>query len=276
MTSDLATTQRRLWRLLTAPSGVRAALEEAGDPQAASLRDFVLGDARGSAALRLEVYANAYFYRIHDALAEDYGALRAALPPEGFHDLVTAYLLVHPPERPSLRDAGARLPRFLAEAPEAAPFRRRWPFASDLARLEWALVDAFDAPEAAPLSAPELAALPPERWESLVLPLHPSAALLRLQHPVHRLREAFEAGGELPAPPGPEPATALVWRRAERVLLRALAPLESELLERASRGAPFGALCQWLAEREGEAEAPGRAAFLLAAWVEAGLIARSP
>jgi hypothetical protein len=32
--SDLATIQRTLWRLLTAPSGVRAALAEEGDPQA--------------------------------------------------------------------------------------------------------------------------------------------------------------------------------------------------------------------------------------------------
>ena len=31
--NDLATTQRRLWRLLAAPSGVRAALAEAGDPE---------------------------------------------------------------------------------------------------------------------------------------------------------------------------------------------------------------------------------------------------
>jgi hypothetical protein len=276
MTSDLANTQRRLWRLLTAPSGVRAALAEAGDPKGDSLRDLVRGDARGSAALRLEVYANAYFYRIHDVLAEDYGALRAALCEEGFHDLVTAYLLVHPPERPSLRDAGARLPRFLASAPEAAPFRRRWPFAGDLAQLEWALVDAFDAPDASPLTAPELAKLPPADWEALVLPLHPSAALLHLEHPVHHLREAFEADGELPTAPGPEATTALVWRRAERVLFRALAPLEAELLERASRGAPFGALCQRLAESEGESEAPVRAASLLAAWVEAGLIARDP
>lgn len=272
--SDLAATQRRLARLLAAPSGVRAALAERGDPEGASLRDLVRGDARLGAAERLEVYANAYFHRIHDALLDDHGALAAALGPEGFHDLVTAYLMVHPPEQPSLRDAGARLPRFLEGDPAAEPFRRRWRFAPDLARLEKALLDAFDAPDAAPLARAELERLPPEAWEALPLRLHPSARLVPVRHPVAAVRAAFEeAGAEaVRAPEAPEPGTLLVWRRAERVRFRALEEEEARLLGRLREGERFGALCEHLAAEAGAEDAPALAAAHLAAWIDAELL----
>lgn len=280
--SGLATLQRRLWRLLTAPDGVHAALAEAGDARGASLEPWLEGGARLPAADRLEVYANAYFHRVHDALAEDFGALACVLGEAAFHDLVTAYLLCHPPAHPSLRHAGARLPDFLSDDPShdrgegdaaAAPFVRRWPFVADLARLEWALVDAFDASDATPLARETLADVPPDAWEALRFALHPSAILLRVGWPVHRVREAWErAPDAVRAPERHEPTALLVWRRRERVLFRALEPDEATLLELVRGGAAFGALCERLAEERGAAEAPARAAALLSGWIESELL----
>jgi hypothetical protein len=235
-----------------------------------------VSDDRLSAALRLEVYANAYFYRILDALKEDYGELAAALGHAGFHDLVTAYLLAHPPSHPSLRWAGARLARFLAEERAAEPFRRRWPFAPDLARLEWALVDAFDAADAEILDRDALAALPPSAWADLRLAFHPSVRLLRLSYPVHRMRKGSAAEGAVtpPAAHAPEPTAILVWRSGERAQSRALEPLEADLLEAALGGARFGELCERAAEALGDAEGPLRVAGILDGWVEGRLLAR--
>lgn len=273
--SDLAATQQRLWRLLTAPSGVRAALAEAGDPEGRSLEGFAVSDSRAGAALRLEIYANAYFERIHDVLARDFETLARTLGEEGFHDLVTAYLCVHVPSRPSLRHAGERLADFLAEHAAAEPFRRRWPWAADLARLEWALAFAFDAPEAAALEREQLAAVAPEGWERIVFALRPCVRRLALAWEVAPLREAFEAGCENRVPPAePAPNGLLVWRRGERVSFRSIDDEERELLARVEAGAPFGALCEWLAARHGAGAAPARAAAWLAAWVGAELLAR--
>ena len=275
--SELGATQRRIWRLLTAPEGVRAALADEGDAACASLAALVRGDARCAAVQRLEVYANAYFQRIHDALAEDYAALAAALGPAWFHDLVTAHLLAHPPAHPSLRFAGAHLSRFLGADPAAAPFRRRFPFARDLASLEWALTLAFDAADAELVTREDLASIPVSDWEDLALVLHPSVQTLRLDWPVHVLREAFDAGGagQVSAPTAPEATGVLVWRHAERVFFRSAEPLEVELLGAARAGARFGALCERAARAVGDAAAPARAAGWLAAWVAAGLLARS-
>ena len=127
MPTGLSEIQRRLRQLLTAPSGVRAALAEVGDPDGSSLGAWLRSDGRLGAVERLEVYANACFGRLHDVLADDHPALAAALGPPAFHDLVRAYLLLHPPRHFSLRHAGDRLPEFLAASPAAQPFRRRCP-----------------------------------------------------------------------------------------------------------------------------------------------------
>lgn len=207
-------------------------------------------------------------------LAWDFGALAAVLGEAGFHDLVTAYLCVHPPTRPSLRHAGDRLADFLAEAPAAGPFRRRWPFAGDLARLEWALAFAFDAADAAPLERRHLGRVAPERWDELAFALRPGVQRLTLAWDVASVRQAFERDGD-PAEHIPvrfERVAVLVWRRDERVRFRALGHEEDALLARLAAGRSFGELCEQLAARHGASAAPARAAGWLSAWIDAQLL----
>lgn len=278
----LSAVQERLRALICAPNGVAAALAEEGDAEGASLATLLRGDARAGAGERLEIYANAYFARLLEVLRDDYPALAAALGDDHFHDLVTAYLLAHPPTRPSLRDAGAFVRGFLDGASaEAAYFRVRWPWSADLAALEWALVDAFDAPDAPALARERLAALAPElspeAWDALPLRLHPATALLTLRWPVQRLRADHERGA-LYAHPVLEaaPTVLCVTRRDERVRYRALDdPLETALLPALAGGLSFGALCLRIAELRDEASAPSLAADLLSRWIEAGALAES-
>jgi hypothetical protein len=262
----LRAAQLRLRELITAPS------PELRERRAASL---LRGDPRRPAAVRIEVYAHAWLHRLHGALADDFGALARVLGEAPFRELVIAYLRAHPPGDFSLRDAGAKLPGFLAQSPAAAALRERHPFAPDLARLERALLEAFDAADAVPLAREALAALPPERWADLRFVFQPSLQLLSLAYPAHRLRRAHDGGAaELPAAPAPDPTRICVWRSEERVFHRALEPVEAEALARALAGASFGRLCEGIAERLSEAEAPQRAASLLARWQDDGLLAR--
>ena len=194
-TASLEAAQRQLRRLIIAPSGVGAALEELGAAETRNLLQRVRGDSRLSAVERLEVYASAYFYRIRDCLIEDFGALHQALGEEFFHDLVTAYLIAHPPRHPSLRFAGDRLSEFLLESPAAAPFRRELPWAGDLARLEWALLTAFDAADSDVVCQKQLAAIAPERWAELRFEFQHAFQLLTLEWPVHSYRLNWEREG---------------------------------------------------------------------------------
>jgi len=269
----LAEAQRRLRYLIAAPTGVASALFEA-DPAERSASLALVRGARGVGAVkRLEVYANAYFARIRDVLAECYPALRATLGAALFHDLATAYLISHPPRHPSIRRVGDELSGFLAQGAGGAPFRGRVPFAADLAELERARLDAFDAADAPALGREALARVPSERFAELRLGFAPSLRLLRLAWPVERLWAANERGE--PAPEiAPAEHAVCVWRRDERVLHRSLEAPEDACLVGALAGERFGELCQRIAASRGVEAAPALAAGLLAGWLDAGLVAR--
>jgi hypothetical protein len=270
---QLAETQRRLRALVVAPSGAAAALAEAS-PEERSACEALVRDAGGVPGLaRLEVYANAYFARIRDVLAECFPVLGASLGDALFRDLVTAYLLSHPPRHFSIRRVGDELPEFLARGAGGEPFRRRMPAAPDLAALERARLDAFDAADFPVQGRDALAALPPERWASLRLGFTPSLRRLRLSWPVERLWSAHERGEPAPELTALDHA-ACVWRRDERVLHRSLDALEDACLVAALAGESFGSLCQRIAQQRGEDEAPALAASLLTGWIDAGLVAR--
>jgi hypothetical protein len=185
--------------------------------------------------------------------------------------------MVHPPSRPSLGDAGARLAEHLVTAPFAEIFARRCPYAADLARLEWAIAQAFTAPDARVVAREELAAVAPDAWPALRFALSPSLVLLDAAWPVQRVRERFEAeeGADWREAPAlsAEPTALRVWRWGETVRHAAIPALEREALVGVRAGETFAELCERVSAAVGEADAAARAAGLLAAWIADGLLA---
>ncbi len=229
----------------------------------------LLGDARASSETRLGVYRNAYAGRIIATLRDDYPALRSALGAAPFDALAADYLHAHPSQHPSLRYAGARLPAFLAEHEAVRSVRASAPWAADLAHLELAVTDAFDAADAQALSRADLTALPPQHWDALALALMPGAQLPTFAWPVRALRAAHDAEQPLAFDAlAPASERVLVWRRDERVLHRECSAEEHALLAHVARGVRFGALCALAAEARGEVAGAAFAASLLARWVE--------
>jgi hypothetical protein len=274
---ELGRLQRRLWRLITEPEGIAAALAAEKDLPREGLSGLLRGDLGLAPEERLAVYSSAYFNRIHECLRGDFGALARALGPAAFQDLVKTYLMAHPPSHPSLRYAGKDLAGFLETQPFAGIFSRRCAYCADLARLEWALCDAFDAKDAPVLAREELAAIEPEAWAGLRFKTSPSLAVLSLRWPVQAVRERFDRESEdatWDAPPALEPAEThlRVWRREEVVYSSAISRLEAEVLRGLERGEKFVALCERVAEEVGDARAAAQAAAFLEAWVSAGLL----
>ncbi len=191
---------------------------------------------------------------------------------DAFHDLITDYLVVHPPTCFSLRFAGEHLPVFLASDPDASACRAAFPWSADLAALEWALVEVFDAPDAPVLAREALAKVPPEAWGGLRFALTPALRTLDLAWPAQRIRKAYDAGkGAVPLIHRAR-ARLLVWRREERVFYRAMAPLEEAGLAIVRVGETFGTLCKRVAVEVGEAKTPLRTLALLERWISDGLL----
>jgi hypothetical protein len=264
---SLARLQRRFWRLITAPEGVAEGLAElAGDdPGASPLAGWIAAPDEDAARQRLDLYAGMYFFRLLDALAGDLPSVAGLLGDGAFHDLVVDYLVVHPPTEPSLRHAGKHMPAFLA-GHEASGER---PDLADLARLDLARNDVFDAARSPRLDRPALAALPPEAWPRLRLRVAPAVRWLRLRGSVLPTWQAL-SDGVTPPPPSGEPTGCVIWRsrapgHEDQVWHREASLTEVAALDAVAANAPFERVCEVFAAAE-----PALAA--LVNWVADGLL----
>ncbi len=186
---------------------------------------------RGRLAQRgLDAYRHAYRARLREALRDNYGVLHQAMGDADFDALANDYLAAHAPTEPSIRWFGHRLGEFMRDWP-ALPH----PALADLARLDWALRNAFDAAAEPALDDAQLAAVVPEAWMNLVLRPQPHVRLLDLQWAVapawHALAAARERGGEAEVP-APEPLAhaVLVWRDVLQPRWRTLGAEEARAL----------------------------------------------
>jgi hypothetical protein len=278
--SALAAAQQLLWRIIVAPEGVEAGLRElgsaSGTPGAEQLAGLIRSDDLLPANQRVGVYASAYFERIRGVLEEDFSGLRAALGEAAFHDLATSYLAVHPPRHYSLRNVGERLALFLAGHAAGAPFRADFPWCADLARLEWALAEAFDASDSQSAVRADLASLPPERWAELELQLTPSVQAIEVEwavQPMRRRHEREELDEGSAAETQERAGTICIWRHQERVFHRELGAAEAAALRCVLSGGRFGDVCDLAEQQLGQLAAATAAAGWLATWLDDGLLA---
>lgn len=130
---------------------------------------------------RLEIYNRQYWFRAIGAVAEDFPALNALMGEKAFDRLILAYLRENPSTSFTLRNLGSKLPQWLEHHPEFTPNRRQ--LLLDVARLEWAYVEAFDGADVAPLVASDFSDLSAESR----LFLQPHLQLLDLKYPVDEL-----------------------------------------------------------------------------------------
>jgi hypothetical protein len=168
-----------------------------GRSMKAVAESFIAPNSRLTAFERLEIYNRQYWYRVLGALAEDFRALSAVVGAGAFDRLSVAYLTAHPSRSFTLRNLGHYLPEWLSANPEFTG--RRHKLAVDVARIEWAFVEAFDSAERDPLTLEQIATL--EAGSKLAL--QPHVQLIALEYPADDLvlglhqrekRQASEAG----------------------------------------------------------------------------------
>lgn len=256
-----------LYRLISAPEGVRAGLDaEAIRPD---LEQIIVGDERLSAVERLGIYADAYFYRLLDALKEDFPSVVAVIGDDRFHNLITGYLLKFPPTEPSLAHAG----RYLADYVENSSGFEQWPFLGDLARLERALLESFHAANAASLDQTAMQALPPAQWPALNLRFHPAVRLVRTRWRVDEtVRAVAQNAGSLE--PAAEEVTLIIWRQGSEVFHRVAEPFEAIALGLIVAGADFASICAAIADAASDHGSADLINRLLVRWLNDGLLLR--
>jgi hypothetical protein len=263
---SLSEFQKSFYALVTAPEGVAQGLRDQGRALQ-DLNAWIREHGSLSPLERLDIYANMYFFRIRDILREEYSKVVASIGDGDFHNLIVDYLVARPPSHPSVRNAGQALPSYLT-VHELAGER---PWLAELAALERARIEVFDAAEVDTLTVDHLRTLTPDDFAGLALRLIPAQIVLDAQFAVEELWQWLDEGGAA-MEPEQAPRQVLVWRQDVLVYHRALDADEAQLLPLLREGVPFGLICERLAEQDEPEAAAQRAFGLLGRWASDGLL----
>jgi hypothetical protein len=268
---------------LTADEDMRANAPD-GRPMSAVAASFIAPNSQLTPFERLEIYNRQYWYRVLDALAEDFPVLRAVVGSRAFEQLSVEYLTAYPSRSFSMRNLGSKLAEWLADHPKFALRRQR--LALDVVRIEWAFIEAFDNAERTPLTLDQIATLD----GGSALGLQPHLRLLDLDYAADDLvlalhqqqkRGTTEAG--IKHDEGPEPPVRLprlrrrpTWLAAHRfdnaVYYRRLEREEFLTLGAIRAGLPLGEALEagFRESAKPEARRPALVRAWFAHWAELG------
>ena len=218
---------------------------------------------------RLAIYANAYCMRVVETLQKDFPAIFYLLGDDTFTQVALAYIKEHPSQHPSLRFFGQYFSEFLLQGKDY----RAMPYLSELAQLEWLLVEAFNAKDVSLIQESDVVNVSPEAWSTLVLHFQASVHCFQYHWNIIPLWQA-EQNEQIP--PQPEELDSeevcLVWRHNYMTRYRTLEPDEALVLGSMLEGADFSDMCEKLSTLFPPDEVAMKAAGLLKSWVNTGLI----
>jgi len=193
-----------------------------------------LGGAAVPAELGLAVYRHAYRARLRDCVADDFTAVAQMLGERAFTRVADAFIAAHPPCDATLNAYG----RFFAPWLATTRITGRVHL-TELAQLEWALIEALHAPLARALSGADLAGIAPHAWTAITLRVAPSLRLIPLRYNTNAHYEAFRT--KRPAPSVLRMSGGVVVMRQQDGLQRfVLDALEARVLGALVAGASLG------------------------------------
>lgn len=183
---------------------------------------------------RLAAYRRNVIGNWRSALASSYPVLAQLLGAPRFRQVADQYIAAHPSRSGDLNDFGGELAVWLA----ASALSREQPYLPDMARLEWALLVAYGAADAAVFDLAALAEVPAAVQPNLRLHVWAGAALIESRWPLVDIWQAHQLAGEerdsalaaIDVLSPSAPCRTLVVRNEGRVLPLALTGSEAAFL----------------------------------------------
>ena len=228
----------------------------------------VTDNSRTTRETLFSVYKNGYVGRLVEVLGNDYEDLRAYCGDEAFDRLARAYIAEHPSRNQNARWFGAKMPAFLAEDKR---FARRSQL-SELATIEQALSNAFDALDAPHVTLQTLAGHAPDLWGRLTFVPHPSVTRLQMTTNAFAIWRAIKNGAPPPRVKTKITETLVTWRQGTMPMIREMNAEETMMWTEASRGVRFDVLCELAATFDNPEEAAMRAAGYLQGWISTEML----
>lgn len=247
--------QRWFHASITHPGGSREGLESdlakrslpvANQP----LDDILLPSNALNSIERLSIYADMYFERLIEIMADEFPSVRYLLGPQIFADAMKAYITHHPSTHYNLARLGQEFPRFLSDEGErlAVPHRE---FAAAVATVERTMEVVFDERQLEPVLFDELQAIPPQGWHRVRLRTIPALRLVQLPYPVNDYISAVRENRRIDIPDAGS-SFIVIYRLAYRVWRMELDELQFNLLSELQNGRTLGEALTVCAEHSGD------------------------
>ncbi len=223
---------------------------------------FAPGPRLGPVA-QLEVYREQFWLRHRGALEEDFRGVFYTVGADLFAELCRAYLAAHPSHSHTLRDLGQHFPAFLEGCDLLQDNPKLHRLACDMAKLEWAMTDAFDLAYNEPVAPEKLAQFPAEQWPVARFVFQPHLRMIgHTSWRIHELRKkAVEVYDDVDCAcvdcygvgvdgfPEHKPVSLLAFRTKNlRVLFLEAESVQVSLLQSLMNGAPLMEACEQAAE----------------------------
>ncbi|OIQ70344.1 hypothetical protein GALL_480450 [mine drainage metagenome] len=203
------------------------------------------GGAPEQVAQGLDAYRRSVLANLSSAVQATYPVVRAIVG----HDFLVAATLCYAHERPStsgdLNAFGHDFGDFLAHYGPAMSL----PYLSDMARLEWQVLQVHGAEEAREQDLSRLTSTPPERWGELRFRLDPAHACLASDWPIARIWEVNQPDyiGDFQVD-FDRAQTVLIQRRQAGIVVEVLDPGEGDFLQALEAGLDFAAAVEAAAQ----------------------------
>jgi hypothetical protein len=189
-----------------------------------------------TAVERVGVYQGMYLLRMIEALEGDYPAVAHFLGDEEFAEIVARYVAVHPSTSYTFNRLGEHFPEFL----KASRRVRRKAFVADLARLELAVTEVFDAPVSEAWPAEAVQKIPEDAWPRAVLQPIAAFRLGAYGYPVNAYLQSVKEENHDHPDVGRKASWVAVWRKGYEVWRLDLSEPAYEFLGALAKGRPFG------------------------------------
>jgi hypothetical protein len=232
----------------------------------------IVGPNGKSAAKRYNVYRNNVTVSLIDALAAIFPATQRITGVEFFRAMARFYVRATPPRSPLLFEYGREFPDFI----ERYEYARPMPYLPDTARIERAWLDAYHAADELPLSAQNLALIPPESIADVVFVAHLATRIVRSQFPALSIFVANRGEGPVKRIETYIPEDTLVTRPDQQVTVRRLPPGGAEFLTQLLMGQSLGDAAACALETSPDFDLERNVAGMIEAGVFASLRAGGP
>jgi hypothetical protein len=230
----------------------------------------ISGNERLSPVEQLEIYREQFWLRHTSSLVEDFPGLGGILGQADWEKLAEQYLREVVPDSYTLRDLGSRLPEVI----ERASWLPHQALCLDMARLELAYIEVFDALDTPPLAPERLAAIPEDSFGDARLVVAPSVRLVSVRYPVADLRRKLRAQTEEPvAIPDQSPQQLVVYRRDRQLWDMPLTQVAFAFLAGLAAGQTLGKAAEIAANSpEAETEIASSIGAWFQEWTAKGLV----